>query len=272
MPIYRATTQNPLTNIASQPAGNLAASLLDSMYQTIWNVLNDSSNGYATLTSDTGTVNHVILTNLSPALAYRQGMSQSFLTTNANTGPVQVNVDGLGNVSITTSAGLALSGGELSTTAVNVLIYDGTKFRLLLPLGSIASQLLSVAGWATFTGSMVSTNIPASVTNWTQTGSKGVAITLDNTTTNITVPGCSIIQLKVSAPINTTFTVIFSIGLINISGTTIGATSFNSLTTGSNNVTLAGFQTAGTFSVQAFGNVGQANTLTFTMGILTLLL
>lgn len=131
MPIYRATSQNPTTTIAAQPPGNLAASLLDSMYQTIWNVLNDSSNGYATLATDTGVLNNYILTNNSPALAYRQGMFQAFFTANANTGPAQINVDGLGNVSITTSAGAALSGGELSATGVNTLIYDGTKFRLI---------------------------------------------------------------------------------------------------------------------------------------------
>lgn len=146
MPIYRATTQNPTTNIANQPSGNLAMTLVDSMFQTIWNVLNDSSNGYANLATDTGVINNYLLTNNSPALTYRQGMLQAFLTTNVNTGPAQINVDGLGNVAITTSAGAALSGGELSATGINLLLYDGTKFRIIsspLPLQSFSGFIVA---------------------------------------------------------------------------------------------------------------------------------
>lgn len=130
MPTYRATSQNPTTNLASQPTGNLNASLLDTMWQTLWNVLNDSSNGFVVLATDTGTVNNYVVTNLSPALAYRQGMLQAFMTANVNTAAAQINIDGLGNVAITTGAGAALVGGELSASGVNVLIYDGTKFRI----------------------------------------------------------------------------------------------------------------------------------------------
>lgn len=143
MPTYRATSQNPTTNLATQPTGNLAASLLDTMWQTLWNVLNDSSNGFAILATDTGTVNNYAVTNLSPAIAYRQGMLQAFLTANTNTATAQINVDGLGNVAITSNAGTALAGGEISTTRPNFLLYDGTKFRLLFaPLESFSGFIL----------------------------------------------------------------------------------------------------------------------------------
>lgn len=116
--------------INTQPTGNLLASLIDTDFTTIYNVVNDSSNGFVNYVADTGAANAYVVTNTSPALAYRQGMVQVLQPAHTNTAGSTINVDGLGTQVIQTQAGANLSGGELQAGTGYILVYIGTTFRI----------------------------------------------------------------------------------------------------------------------------------------------
>lgn len=94
--------------------------------------------------TDTGTANAYVvsITNYPPSLS--NGTRLLFTAAHANTGGAcTINVNGLGAVSILTSQGLNPSAGDISTTAITELRYNGTNFVLktfLQPFVSVSYQ------------------------------------------------------------------------------------------------------------------------------------
>lgn len=62
--------------------------------------------------------------------AYVAGATVRLKIANTNNGPATLNVNGLGPISIRSSSGAALAGGELVADAIQDFTYDGTYFRL----------------------------------------------------------------------------------------------------------------------------------------------
>lgn len=83
---------------------------------------------------------------LTPALtAYTNGMVVNFRAGATNTTTYTLNIDGQGAKSILTSAGAALSAGDITSGRYYKLTYDGTQF-LLPPSGGASAPTVSGAG------------------------------------------------------------------------------------------------------------------------------
>ncbi len=133
----------------------------------------------------TGT-NAIILSSLTPSgFSLTAGRSVSFIAAFANSGPTTLNVNGLGakNVNRMTPTGeQPCTGGEIQSSNIVTVLYDGTEFQILTPtaqfggygnqttiaaagtvdLGTVGSHNAFVSGSATITsfGSSASTTYP----------------------------------------------------------------------------------------------------------------
>ena len=81
---------------------------------------------------DTGVVNQFQLSFVPVITTYQSGLTISFVSLNANTGPATVNVNGLGAKNIF-YRGAALVGGEIPANAFVKLVYDSVRFHLVEP-------------------------------------------------------------------------------------------------------------------------------------------
>lgn len=77
-----------------------------------------------------GTANAIIATLGTSPGSYRTGLVVRLKITTTNTGPVTINVNNLGVVSVVDASGAALAAGALATGSIVELRYDGTKFQL----------------------------------------------------------------------------------------------------------------------------------------------
>jgi hypothetical protein len=119
------------TNIFQNQVGPLALSQLDADIAqpvTALNTLLTFQNYYP----DTSVgANTVLVTVIAPQIfAYTAGTAVDVKIANTNTGASVLNVNSLGNKSITHFDGSALIAGELIVGAVVHLFYDGTQFQL----------------------------------------------------------------------------------------------------------------------------------------------
>ena len=80
----------------------------------------------------------------SPPLAgYTAGGAFSFVVQNTNTGPVTIDIDGLGGKAITKNGTVPLAAGDLKATKIAIVEYDGTQFQLLnVPTSAFAYAIL----------------------------------------------------------------------------------------------------------------------------------
>lgn len=93
-----------------------------------------------------GTANALTISLNPPITAYAAGQEFRFISgASANTGAVTLNVNGIGGVAINKGNGAAaLTAGELPALAMVTVRHDGTQFRLLDPVDSIAIPDASV--------------------------------------------------------------------------------------------------------------------------------
>lgn len=89
--------------------------------------LNDRS--ICKLSSVAGT-NTITASATPPLQAYAAPQTYSLIPVNTNTGPVTINISGVGPRAVTDSFGAALGGGELVAGRLTLITDDGTKFRI----------------------------------------------------------------------------------------------------------------------------------------------
>ena len=82
------------------------------------------------LTSVSGT-NTITATAANSMSAYATGQKFHFIVGTTNTSSVTININSIGAKAITKNGTTALSGGELYTGVVAIIIYDGTQFQLV---------------------------------------------------------------------------------------------------------------------------------------------
>lgn len=93
--------------------------------------LNDANTSvYSALTAIGGTANAITATG-PLAFAFGVGNGLRFAPTATNTGPVTINVNGLGTKAITKFGATPLVAGELASGTWASIVYDGTQFQLL---------------------------------------------------------------------------------------------------------------------------------------------
>ncbi len=84
--------------------------------------------------ADAGANDSYVIT-LSPApAAYTTGMIVVFKANTVNTGAASINVNSLGAKTIVKRVSTALANGDIPALSFNILVYDGTNFKLLNPV------------------------------------------------------------------------------------------------------------------------------------------
>ena len=77
-----------------------------------------------------GTANAITLTPSPAITAYAAGQRFQFVAASNNTGPVTVNINGVGLEDITKRGSDALSSGDIVSGGLVEIFYDGTQFQL----------------------------------------------------------------------------------------------------------------------------------------------
>lgn len=80
---------------------------------------------------DTGAANAYILTAATPYASYQNGELVFFVPANTNTGPSNVNINGLGVIPIVTITGGALGAGQIQAGIMAEMIYFNGSFQLI---------------------------------------------------------------------------------------------------------------------------------------------
>jgi hypothetical protein len=116
--------------IATQPAGNIAASLFDANWTALKTAYDDGAIGYVNYGADSGATNSYVVTCGGTFSSYLVGMTVAFVPANSNTGGSAINVNGLGSKTILNQAGLALTPGAITGGVICVLVYNGASFLI----------------------------------------------------------------------------------------------------------------------------------------------
>lgn len=95
------------------------------------------------LYTTTGTANSYSVTTNNPLTSYQSGFVVDVKFNIANTGASSINVDGLGIKSITKSGNVSLVSGDIDTTKIYRLQYDGTRFQITTSL-NLTQEYLTI--------------------------------------------------------------------------------------------------------------------------------
>lgn len=126
-----------IQNVIEESAIILSSGDVTQQLQAIYNISRRAS----MFSDSSGAVNSIILTTVDsqPATEYRIGMRVDFSPNFTNTGPVTIDVDGLGSKNVVAQfGGGVLTGGEIS--GFTTLIYDGTDFFIYVSLGVLSAN------------------------------------------------------------------------------------------------------------------------------------
>jgi hypothetical protein len=80
---------------------------------------------------DTGTAGSILVALSPAAVEYKKGMTVVVKVAASNSGPVTINVNGLGAKDVIRQDGAALTVGDLIVNGMYAFTYDGTKFQLV---------------------------------------------------------------------------------------------------------------------------------------------
>jgi len=98
--------------------------------------LGQSQAGGALFLTAAGTADVITATGAPTITAYATGNSYYFTATGANTTNVTLNVDSLGAKAVTKNGSTALVAGDIPSGAEAHVVYDGTRFQLINPVGA----------------------------------------------------------------------------------------------------------------------------------------
>lgn len=129
---------------------NITASRMDAEFDDVSTALNSLSDqvqdGSATYIAAGGTADVITLT-FSPAVtAYVTGQPLRFKALGANTGPVTVNVNGLGAKAVKKDVSVALIANEIPSGAIITVVYDGANFQVVSGLAEETVETGITAG------------------------------------------------------------------------------------------------------------------------------
>ncbi len=93
-----------------------------------------------------GTANAITLTPSPAITAYAQGQCFRFIAANTNTTATTVAISGLAAKAITKGAVVALDAGDIIIGYEMMIVYNGTSFGLLNPVGPRADNIFRICG------------------------------------------------------------------------------------------------------------------------------
>ncbi len=151
----------PITipNIFQNQTGPIPLSQLDADFTTASGAVNDFAT-YSNGVTDTGTVNAMVVTILSPlTFAYTAFITLDVLVSNTTTSTAPtINVNSLGAKTITTMEGGVLAPGALVSGGIYRLIYDGTNFRVQSHISAYTAVTVAAATGSITINSTTATN------------------------------------------------------------------------------------------------------------------
>lgn len=112
----------------------------------------ESLGGISAYAADTGEADVYAIAPAPTITAYATGQAFHFFAANANTGVSTVNVNALGPKAVQKN-GAALTGAEIGTGDLVIVVYDGTQFQLQNNPRFNVFETLTVSGSATFDAS-----------------------------------------------------------------------------------------------------------------------
>jgi len=120
------------TNTFATQSGNIALSLLDTNFSQVASFLNNPNN-YTNYLVDSGGANAYVVTFPTGVIpsSYTAGLTVVMKVANANTGASTLNVNSLGTKNILNPDASSLSSGQLASSSLVMVVYDGTQFILL---------------------------------------------------------------------------------------------------------------------------------------------
>ena len=130
---------------------------LDADFNTVTAYINDPTNRNNYVADGGAATNTISLTFSPPVVGgYTAGLQITFKVANGNTGAVVLNANSLGNKNLFSPAGVALTGGEITSGQIIEAAYDGTQFQMLSQAQNLipataatVSQALSNASFVT---------------------------------------------------------------------------------------------------------------------------
>lgn len=135
--IAQALTQSIASTGVTVPTANLPmggfrhTGVGNANAQGCYTSVTDVQNGSAvTLSSLTGT-NDIVATAPFTPVAYAAGQTWKFAVAATNTGPVTINISGLGVKNVTKFGATLLAAGDLAVGSVQEITYDGVEFQLV---------------------------------------------------------------------------------------------------------------------------------------------
>jgi len=137
---------------------------MDGYFNSINGALNDSSLGFISTGTDTGTVNNYNIPTLAIGTfsGYNQGSSVILVPANTNTGASTLTIGLLGSTPIVDMFGNPLTAGALLAGVAYPLMYSGASFRLVRSTGRITYSASNtpvngtfnvITTWGVFSGS-----------------------------------------------------------------------------------------------------------------------
>lgn len=118
-----ATADLPMATNKHTGVGNATAR---DQYLTMGQAQDESGKYYAT----TGSANAYVLSPVPAITSYTAGQSFKIVPNFANTGAATINISSVGAVALTKNGTTALESGDLDTSTIYTITYDGTQFQI----------------------------------------------------------------------------------------------------------------------------------------------
>jgi hypothetical protein len=192
--LFAITVANGATQITS---GNIVQLGTAPFFTPLPQIPSDVQNGtFIYGGTDSGTANNYVVTFLPGQpipTAYTVGMNVRFKVLHACTGASVVNVNGLGNVTIQRSSGVAVATGDIISGQMLDLVYDGTYFQMINYLGAGATSNTTTAvdipyvADSSGTANVITATFSPAITSGEQVAGLVIAVKLANTITGATV-------------------------------------------------------------------------------------
>lgn len=115
---------------------------------------------YLNYATDSGAADAYAVAPSPPITAYAAGQVVTLKPANVNTGTSTINVSSLGAKTIKTLGGANLAAGDLATTGIYTMVYDGTNFVLITGSSSVSN--VTNAQHATMAANTVKANATGS--------------------------------------------------------------------------------------------------------------
>lgn len=264
------------TPVANLPMGNYAhINVADAVARTMYasaGQVQDSAFTYLTSPSGTNTVTATAALGMS---AYVTGQRFFLIASGTNTGATTLNINSIGAKNITKNGTTALSAGDIQSSAVVQMVYDGIQFQLLNPYSASVGPTTLTISSLSLTSNVVTINttsahgilindsvVVTAVTNTAVNGSFTVASV--PTSTSFTY---ALVSSNIAATVDTG--TVLDNSFLNLSNNAKGILPLIHGGTGVNNFTPNAAIVGGSTSTSAIGAVRPSqlgNVLTSTAG------